>query len=343
MKNRMAKKLVWAVTACMVLTAGTVPAMANPLGGAAAAAAEAIKSGYEESVVQRMIGRAGAKTANGAKGIAHEILYADKLNLKDIFKKGTKTSLTKSSTARQVDVITTNSGKVAARYQLKDTAGSITKTLKQVKSGKYQQVQMVGTKETARAFNERALAEGVTKTMKDSGISTKTTSRIADKALNPVPGAAEIAGAAGKAAGIGAVVSGAVAAAESAINGDDISEATGHIAVGTASGAISTGVGAAAGGAVAAGLASAGVVGAAPVVVPAVAVVGVSIGTGVVLDKANEKFDIEGKISQTIDDADEKYGMGKKAEAAKDNAVQAVEAGVTKISEKINGGRQADY
>lgn len=339
MKNNIAKNLVLAVTACTILTTGTVPVMANPLGGVAVVTVEAIKSGYEESVVQRMIGRAGSKTVTGAKGIAHEILYTDRLNIQDIFKKGTKTSLTKSSTAQQVDVITTNAGKIAARYQLKDTAGSINDTLMQVKSGKYQQVQMVGTKETAKAFNEKALAKGITKTMKDSGISTKTTSKIANKALNPVPTAAEIAGVAGKAAGIGAVINGAIAATESVINGDDVSEATGHIAVGTANGAISTGIGAAAGGVVTAGLASAGVAGAAPVIIPAATMVGVGIGTGVALDKVNEKYDIEGKISQTIDDTNEKYEIDKKIEAAKDNAVQNIEAGVTRVSEKINSNR----
>ena len=308
----MLKKVLFSVIMATTIISTSVPAMANPLASAAVVTGEAIKTGYEESVIQRMVGRAGAKTLNGAKGIVHEIIYADKLNLRDAFKKGTKTSLTKSSTAQQVDVVTTNGGKVAARYQLKDTANSIKETLKQVKSGKYQQAQIVGTKETAKAFNERAAAKGITKAMKSSGISTKTTSRIANKALNSVPAVSEIAGV----AGIGAVASGVIAAVESDKRGDDFSEAAGHIAVGTTNGAISTGLGAAAGGAVTAGFASAGVVGAAPVIAPAAVMVGVGIGTGVALEKVNEKYDIEGKISQTIDSTNKKYDLEGKVSRA---------------------------
>ena len=331
----MLKKVLFSVIMATTIISTSVPAMANPLASAAVVTGEAIKTGYEESVIQRMVGRAGAKTLNGAKGIVHEIIYADKLNLRDAFKKGTKTSLTKSSTAQQVDVVTTNGGKVAARYQLKDTANSIKETLKQVKSGKYQQVQMIGTKETAKAFNERTAAEGITKAMKSSGISTKTTSRIANKALNPVPAASEIAGMAVKAAGIGAAVSGVVATAESIKRGDDFSEAAGHIAVGTTNGAISMGLGAAAGGAITAGLTSTGAVGAAPVIAPAAVMVGVGVGTGVALEKVNEKYDIEGKISQTIDSTNKKYDLEGKVSRAVRPAYENISKTSTEAIEQL--------
>ena len=45
--------------------------------------AESMFDAYEESVISRMAGRAGASTVTGAKGIAFEIIYADAQNLKN--------------------------------------------------------------------------------------------------------------------------------------------------------------------------------------------------------------------------------------------------------------------
>ncbi len=329
-----------AITICLTMVTSTVPVMANPITSIAATVPESIRIGYEQSIIERMAGRAGAAVENGAKGIVHEIMYTDKLNCSDLLNKGVKTSLTKSSTAPQVDVVTTNDGKVTARYQLKDTANSIDNTIKQVKSGKYNQAQLIGTTETAEAFNAKAASQGISKVMKSSGISSKTTSRIAEKALNNVPSATRLAKTAAKGAGIGAVIDGAVAAGESIYRGDDFSEATGHIAVGTTTGAVSMGVASVAGEVAAAGLTAAGVTGAATVVLPAAAVVGVGIGAGLAIDKASEQFEVEEKISQAIDNTTEKYEIDEKISNATDTVKNGINQGVNTVTDKIDNIRK---
>lgn len=82
---------------------------------------EIAREGYEASVVHRMTGRAGASTIKGAPGNALEIMANDKRNMKNLLKPDTVTKLTKSSTATQVDAVTTKSGKVIERIQYKDT------------------------------------------------------------------------------------------------------------------------------------------------------------------------------------------------------------------------------
>ena len=78
---------------------------------------EIAREGYEASVVHRMTGRAGASTIKGAPGNALEIMANDKRNMKNLLKPDTVTKLTKSSTATQVDAVTTKSGKVIERIQ----------------------------------------------------------------------------------------------------------------------------------------------------------------------------------------------------------------------------------
>lgn len=146
-------------------------------------AAEVAREGYEGSVMNRMAGRAGAYSPKGAPGNALEIMANDKSNLSNILKPDTVTKLTKSSTATQVDAVTTKAGKVVERIQYKDTVSpaGVKKTLNQVKAGKYQQAQLRGTVEAAEKYNAAAKTSGVTKTMKSTGISHDTTQRIGDK------------------------------------------------------------------------------------------------------------------------------------------------------------------
>ncbi len=309
-----------------------VPAMAATT-SSAVAVPESLRVGYEQTIIQKMSGRAGSGTIEGAKGIAHEIMFADKMNAKDLLTKGTKTSLTKSSIAKQVDVITTKAGKVAARYQLKDAPSSVEKVLRQVKSGKYQQVQMVGTTETAEAFNAKAVANGITKTMKDSGISTKETARIAEKAVKGISSPSNIAKVANKAAKGGALVGGGIALAESVYRKDDVSDTTGHVAMGTVTGAAAGGVGTVAGEVAAAGLATAGVAGTTSVILPAAVVVGAGVGTAVVIDKVNEKYDIEGHISETVDDINEKYEIDEKVKSTVSDVNEKINDKITEIKE----------
>lgn len=149
-----------------------------------AAVAEAQRELYEGSVVQRMSGRCGV-TPKGAKGIAHEIMDIDKQNIKDVLNPNRVTQMTKNPHATQLDAVTMDHGKVVQRIQYKDTVstGGLNKTLNQVGSGKYNQATLKGTKETTELFNAKASRRGINKTMESTGISTKDTTRVADKYL----------------------------------------------------------------------------------------------------------------------------------------------------------------
>ena len=83
-------------------------------------AGSAMQQTYEASVGARALERAGS--CPQLKGIAHEIMFCDKVNLnpKNILD-GTRAALTKSNTAQMRDVILTKGGKIAGHAQLKDT------------------------------------------------------------------------------------------------------------------------------------------------------------------------------------------------------------------------------
>ena len=64
------------------------PAAAFPWDTAVTSVGTAIQTGlesYDISVIQRMVGRAGAYTTTGSKGIAFEINLMDQMNLKSMF------------------------------------------------------------------------------------------------------------------------------------------------------------------------------------------------------------------------------------------------------------------
>lgn len=237
----------------------------------AGVAVASVEETIEGIVINMSKGRAGAAVPTANKGIIFEELYSLKLNCKNIFNNA-KTALTKSSTATQVDLVTmdTKSNKVLSRMQLKDTPNSTDHVLDQVKSGKYQQAKMVGTTETAEAYNATAASKGVTKPMTDSGISTKTTSRIADKGLGKLPSYSTLANFAAKAGAIGAGVQGGICLIKSIANGDDVYSAIGNATVGGAKGFASGSVGAIVGELTAVGVAAVGDTGVVAVIVPVV-------------------------------------------------------------------------
>ena len=200
--------------------------------------------GYDYSVASRMAGRAGSSSPIGGKGNALEIMYADKKNLENVFKPGNlKTQLTKSSTATQADLITMNGSKVFERIQCKDTSSisGTAKTIKQVQSGQYRPTQLVGTTESAAAYNAKASQCGISKVMKDSGISTKDTSRISNK-FNGVTSTTGIGNMVGTSAKLGGTLSGTFALADSLISGDDFSETTRNVTSSALKGATSSAV-----------------------------------------------------------------------------------------------------
>ncbi|MGN0154333.1 MAG: hypothetical protein ACI4A3_07765 [Lachnospiraceae bacterium] len=243
----------------------------NVIGNVATVAIE----GYDYSVAKRMMGRAGSYSPVGGKGNALEIMYCDKKNVENCLNTGKlNTRLTNSSTATQSDLITMNGKKIAERIQCKDTP-SVTgtaKTIKQVQNGQYKAAQLVGTSESASAYNSKAASKGVSKVMKDSGISTKETSRISNK-FNGVSSATGITNAVKTSAKTGGVLSGGVAAIESFANGDDFSTATKNVTSSALKGSVSGGVGTAASEATMVALA------AAPI--PLAAKVGIGIVSGI--------------------------------------------------------------
>lgn len=186
---------------------------------------------YEESVVARMEGRAGAYSQKGAAGNALEIMANDRCNVKNMCKPDTVTKLTKSSTATQVDAVTLKAGKVVERIQYKDTVSpsGIQKTLNQVKAGKYQQAQLRGTVEAAEKYNAAAKASGVSKTMQSTGISHNATQRVGDKFTGQPIKPASLVDAMKSTAVFAATTTATVEAIKSAKNGDSVGEYVSHV------------------------------------------------------------------------------------------------------------------
>lgn len=191
---------------------------------------------YESSVVNRMLARKNGLTEKGISGIALEVLDVDQLNARDILKPGRQTKLTTNTRATQLDAVTREGGVNVRRYQYKDTPNSTATTIKQVKSGKYNQATMRGTKESAEAFNNAAERVGINKRMEASSISSKTTNRIGDKALTLKDGtinastlATDLAGAA-KSTAVGAAgITAAIEVGKSIINGDELETCANHV------------------------------------------------------------------------------------------------------------------
>lgn len=237
--------------------------------------ATAVTEGYDYSVASRMAGRAGSRSPLGGKGNAFEIMYGDQKNAGNLLKPGTSTRLTNSSTATQADLVTTKGGSIIERIQCKDTPSikGTADTVKRVQSGQYRSTQLVGTSESTAAYNAKAHSAGVSKVMKDSGISTKDTSRISNK-FNGVSSGTGIANATKASAKLGGVVGGGVAAIESIANGDDFSTTTGNAASGALRGSLSGATGTATSEATMLALAA--------TPIPLVAKVAIGIGAGLV-------------------------------------------------------------
>lgn len=139
------------------------------------------KTTYEASVINRAVERAGNNPH--LKGHIHEIMVKDAKNLRNLFN-GNTTELTKSTTAKTVDLVTKNGGKVVERLQLKDTLSQsgVDKTVKQVLNGQYRSTQLVGTNETTELVNKALEKAGSAKRMTSSGVSSNTTTTLAQRA-----------------------------------------------------------------------------------------------------------------------------------------------------------------
>lgn len=222
---------------------------------------------YEASVGMRALNRAGQNPQ--MKGIVQEIMYCDKYNtnMGNILN-GRHMDLTKSTTAHMKDVIAKDSaGRVVSHAQLKDTISNagVRKTVQQIKSGHYSKTRVIGTEETAAKVNKVLEKYGVKQRVESSGISSKTTSRIADKTLGKMPTISTLSSAA-KAGGVTGAAVGAGMEAISSIGDwleDDKSagEAAADVAVagvkGGVTGAVSGVIGSAAAGATGSAIAAA--------------------------------------------------------------------------------------
>ena len=178
-------------------------------GGTMAAAAREL---YEGKVGLEAVARAGRNP--NLKGIVHEVLVKDAINANpaNMFA-GKVASLTKSTTAVRDDLVVQQAGKIIGRMQLKDTAGSINETVRKVASGQYRGTSLVGTNETAKAFNAAAERAGLTQRMGSSGASSSDTARIASKTIGASAGkltANQLAKVAGSSGAVGAVISGGI-------------------------------------------------------------------------------------------------------------------------------------
>ena len=216
---------------------------------------------YEASVGVRALARAGANPQ--LKGVAHEFMFCDKFNFNPVhFLSGEHASLTKSATAQMKDVIIQNAqGQVIGHAQLKDTVSvsGVAKTVRQIVEGHYNKTAVYGTEETAAKVSE-VLAEmgNVTQKIRSSGISSETTSRIADKVLGRMPTTTAL-GAAARSGGVAGAAFGAGIEAVSSISDVlDGQKSVGDAAVDIAGAGVKggiTGVASGAAGSVAAGAA----------------------------------------------------------------------------------------
>lgn len=243
------------------------------------------KTAYESSVIARAMQRAGANPH--LKGHIHEVLIKDARNARHLLSmNGATTEMTKSTTAGTVDLVTTKGSKVIERIQVKDVTSQsgINKLVKQCADGKYRSAKLIGSEETAEAFNSAAKKAGISKRMTSSSVSTKDTTNLAQRA--GATGSGSLGSAMGQAARSGGAAGAVIGAGVETVRGlydlcngnADALEVTGRVAKagakggvsGAAAGAAATAAGAGATAAVAAlgvtGLAATAATVAAPVV-----------------------------------------------------------------------------
>lgn len=176
----------------------------------------AAKTTYEGTVITRAMARAGNNPH--LKGHVHEILTKDAMNVRSVLN-GQYTELTKSTTAKVVDLVTTEGGKVVGRIQVKDTISQsgIDKLVRQVSDGKYQTTKLVGTDETTKLANAAFEKAGLSKRMVSSGTSSNTTTSLAQRA--GASGSGTLGSAVGQAARTGGTVGAAVGAGIEVVSG----------------------------------------------------------------------------------------------------------------------------
>lgn len=257
------------------------------------------KTAYEGSVIARAIQRAGNNPH--LKGHIHEVLVQDARNVRNLLSmNGASTQLTKSTTASTVDLVTLRGGKVIERIQVKDVTSSsgINKLVRQCADGKYRSAKLIGSDETAQMFNKAAEKAGISKRMTSSGVSSKTSTSLAQRAGAAGSGSlgSAMAQAARSGGAAGAVIGAGVEAVRGVVdwsNGNaDGLEVAGRVTKAAAKGGVSGAAAGAAATAAGAGAAAAvtalGMTGGAALVATVGAPLLVAVGVGYA---ASEVFD----------------------------------------------------
>ena len=205
-----------------------------------------IKTAYEGTVITRAMERAGHNPH--LKGHIHEILVQDTRNARNLLTmNGASTNLTRSTTAGTVDMVTTKGGKVIERIQVKDVTSrsGIDKLVKQCADGKYRSAQLVGSEESSHMFNKAAKKAGISKRMTSTGVSSKSTESLAQRA--GATGSGTLGSAITQAAKAGGVASAVIGGGIAAIKGcadlldgrADVSDVAGTVVKASAKGGCS--------------------------------------------------------------------------------------------------------
>ena len=278
---------------------------------------------YEGSVNARVVERAGNLASSQSKGIAHEIMYADKLNVTRPELGVTKLS-TKTNAVRD-DLVSVKDGVVKYRAQLKDTVSSsgVNKTVTQGMNGKYQGTNFMGTKETTELYN-KATENMTAQKMSSTGISSKDTSRITESFSGKMPSLDNIAHNSSRAGSFGAVTSVAVGAVEDIVNSESGDEMLAHAAATVATSAT------------AAGIASVPALAAAPLVAVAAPVaagiVAATVAGKVVMDAT------DGEVKEVLEDIGRGVGdfISDAADEVAYKVVDSIGEGLDRVGDKVD-------
>ena len=270
---------------------------------------------YEGSVNARVVERAGNLASSQSKGIAHEIMYADKLNVTRPELGVTKLS-TKTNAVRD-DLVSVKDGVVKYRAQLKDTVSSsgVNKTVTQGMNGKYQGTNFMGTKETTELYNA-ATKNTAAQKMSSTGISSKDTSRITESFSGKMTSLENIAHNSTRAGSFGAVANVAVGAVEDIVNSESGDEVLAHAA--------------------ATGIASVPALAAAPLVAVAAPVVaGIAAATvagKVVMDAT------DGEVKEVLEDIGRGVGdfISDAADEVAYRVVDSIGEGLDRVGDKVD-------
>ena len=294
---------------------------------------------YEGSVNARVVERAGNLASSQSKGIAHEIMYADKLNVTRPEFGVTKLS-TKTNAVRD-DLVSVKDGVVKYRAQLKDTVSSsgVNKTVTQGMNGKYQGTNFMGTKETTELYNQ-ATKNTAAQKMSSTGISSKDTSRITESFSGKMTSLENIAHNSTRAGSFGAVASVAVGAVEDIVNSESGDEMLAHAASngvrGFASGYVRSAAATVATSATAAGIASVPALAAAPLVAVAAPVaagiVAATVAGKVVMDAT------DGEVKEVLEDIGRGVGdfISDAADEVAYRVVDSIGEGLDRVGDKVD-------